>query len=154
MTEEKKLHKEAELISQFMISFHDVFDYYPTVVTKNNKIYNKDDLKVLELDTLKTFFNDFLPVKHGKKLQLDSRSRYRNLVELRFIYFFIARSMGYNLTTIGKSLSLDHTTVVHGLNTFKNLYETNDPFRQKYNNIIHHIKTSNESSIVELPSTT
>lgn len=149
MTDEKKLQKETELVSQFMTSFYDHFEYYPTVVTKNNKIYNKDDLKVLELDTLKMYFNDFLPLKYGKRLELASRSRYRTLVELRFIYFFIARAMGYNLSSIGKSLNMDHTTVVHGLNTFKNLYETNDPFRQKYNNIINHIKENHEPSIME-----
>lgn len=153
MTDEKKLQKETELISQFMTSFYEEFEYYPTVITKNNKIYNKDDLKVLELDTLRMFFDEFLPTKHGRKLQLEVRNRHRNLVELRFIYFFIARSMGYNLTTIGRSLNMDHTTVVHGLNTFKNLYETNEPFRQKYNNIINHIKENHEPSIMESVNT-
>ena len=51
--------------------------------------------------------------------------------------------------TIGKSIKMDHTSVLHGLNTFRNLYETSDPFRQKYVKIINYIKLNYEPSIVD-----
>jgi hypothetical protein len=149
MTHEEKLQKETELVSQFMKTFNNEFGYYPMVVTKNNRIYNEDDLKTLDLETLKSLFEPFLPSKFGKKLELSSRNRYRYLVELRFIYFFIARSMGYNIVTIAKSIGMDHTSVIHGLNTFANLCETNDPIIQKYNKIINYIKLNYEPSTVE-----
>jgi len=149
MTTEEQLQKETELVKEFMITFHEAMKYYPTVVTRNNTMHNKDDLKIVNLQTLQTYFDPFLPTQYGKKLKLEARNRVRYLVELRFIYFFLARSMGYNVMTIGKSIRMDHTSVLHGLNTFRNLYETSDPFRQKYVKIINYIKLNYEPSIVD-----
>lgn len=149
MTQEQQLQKEAELVKEFMKTFHEALNYYPTVVTRYNTMYNKDDLKIVNLETLQTYFDPFLPTQYGKKLSLTARNRARYLVELRFIYFFVARSMGYNVATIGKSIRMDHTSVLHGLNTFRNLYETSDPFRQKYLKIINYIKLNYEPSIMD-----
>jgi chromosomal replication initiation ATPase DnaA len=149
MTQEEQLQTEKELIKEFMEKFHKTLNYYPTVVTRNNTMHNKDDLKIVSLETLQTYFQSFLPTRYGKKMSLSARNRTRCLVELRFIYFFISRSMGYNVVTIGRSVGMDHTSVLHGLITFKNLYETNDLFRQKYTEIIKHIKLNYEPSIVD-----
>jgi chromosomal replication initiation ATPase DnaA len=149
MTTEEQLQKETELVKEFMIHFYKNLNYYPTVITRNNTMHNKDDLKIVKLDKLQTYFETFLPTQYGKKLKLGARNRTRYLVELRFIYFFIARSMGYNVVTIGRSIKMDHTSVLHGLNTFRNLYETSDPFRQKYIAIINYIKLNYEPSIVD-----
>lgn len=149
MTAEEQLKTELHLVNEFMKSFYEALNYYPTVVTKNNRMHNKDDLKIVNLETLQTYFEPFLPTQYGKKLNLSARNRTRYLVELRFIYFFVARSMGYNVVTIAKSIKMDHTSVLHGLNTFRNLYETHDPFRQKYIKIINYIKLNYEPSIVD-----
>ena len=47
---------------------------------------------------------------------------------------------------IGKK---DHSTVIHGVAIFRNLYETDILFRQKYQAIINIIKSNYESSTVE-----
>lgn len=150
MTEQEQLQTETDLIKEFMENFHKALNYYPTVVTRNNTMHNKDDLKIVSLEDLQKYFEPFLPSQqYGRKLTLSTRNRTRCLVELRFIYFFISRSMGYNVVTIARAIGMDHTSVLHGLTTFKNLYETSDPFRQKYTKIINYIKLNHEPSIVD-----
>jgi hypothetical protein len=149
MTEEEKSITEKELVKAFMEQFYETLNYYPTVITKNNTMYNRDDIKVVSLQTLQSYFEPFLPTHYGKKLKLPARNRSRYLVELRFIYFFIARCMKYNVVTIAKSIQMDHTSVLHGLRTFRNLYETSDSFRDKYYKIINYIKLNYEPSIMD-----
>jgi hypothetical protein len=140
---------ERNLIKDFMDDFYEKIGYYPTVATRNN-IQTKEGLNIIPLDQLKAYFDPFLPSRHGGTLKLDSRHRARPLVELRFIFFYIARTMRYDLTTIGKYLKKrDHSTVIHGLTTFGNLYQTNEQFRQKYHTIINKIKQDHESSAME-----
>lgn len=149
MTKEQELKMEKGLVKEFMETFHKTFKYYPTVVTKNNTMHNEDDLKIVSLEQLQSYFEPFLPMYYGKKLKISSRNRTREMVEIRFVYYFMSRAMGYNLMTIAKSLNMDHSSVVHGLTTFKNLYETSDPFRQKYIKIINTIKEKYESSVMD-----
>lgn len=146
MTEHEQLKLESDLIESFMDDFYEKLGYYPTVVTHKNTMYNKDNVKVVGLEQLQEYLDPFLPSEFGKKLTLKSRSRTRTIVDIRFIYFFLARSMGYSLKTISMSIKMDHTTVIHGLTTFKNLYETSDLFREKYSKIVKHIKNQYESS--------
>lgn len=137
---------EKKLIDQFRESFYEKIGYYPMVVTKMQG--NPDQhLPVIELSLLQTYFEPFLPYLGEQKLSLKSKSRYRELVELRNIFCFLARTMGYSLNTIGDSLGKrDHTTIIHNVSCFKNLIETSDPFRQKYITILTYIKQEHESS--------
>ena len=58
--------------------------------------------------------------------------------------------MRYGLKQLGKYLGgRDHTTVMHGVNTFRNLYETDPLFRNKYYLIINQIKKDYESSTLD-----
>jgi hypothetical protein len=58
--------------------------------------------------------------------------------------------MKYNLSEMGRYMgNRDHTTVIHGLTVFGNLYETDYAFREKYHEIVNNIKENNESSTVE-----
>jgi len=148
MDEQEQLKIEADLIESFMDNFYEKLGYYPTVVTHNNTMHNKDNVKVVGLEQLQEYLDPFMPTEFGKRLTLRSRSRSRTIVDIRFIYYFLARSMGYSLSTISRSLGMDHTSVIHGLRTFKNLYETSDLFREKYSNIVKYIKNQYESSIV------
>jgi hypothetical protein len=145
---EYKKKIENELINEFLIKFYEKVGYYPTVVT-NNRITD-DGVIVLTLPELEKFFVPYLPSLFGKKLFLGSKSRNRSLVELRCIFFFIGRTMRYSLKTLGTYLGgRDHTTVIHNITTFSNLYDTDAKFREKYYIIINQIKKDYESSTMD-----
>ena len=62
----------------------------------------------------------------------------------------MARSMRYNLEAIGDFLgNRDHTTIIHNINTFNNLIETNEPFRTKYFTILNYIRKQYESPAMD-----
>jgi hypothetical protein len=145
------LQLEKKLIEQFKQTFYDKLGYEPMVLTKV-QIDTDEYLPILSLDNLQAMFEPFLPMKYDRKLTLQSKHRYRELVELRNIYCYMARVMGYSLIMIGQSLgNRDHTTVIHNVCCFKNLMETNEPFRQKYLAILTYIKQQYESSVVAKP---
>jgi Bacterial dnaA protein helix-turn-helix len=144
---EYKKKIEHDLITEFVNRFHDKVGYYPTVIT-NHRITD-DGIVTLTLPELEKYFEPFIP-ESIKKKGLGARDRYRNIVELRCIFFFIARSMKYNLKQLGDYMGgRDHTTVIHGINTFRNLYETDGSFRSKYYLIINHIKQDYEPSTLD-----
>lgn len=145
---EKQASIEKQLITNFLDHFYMKMGYYPTVFGKYYK--QSSTIKVLELSQLKACFDPFLPKLNGKKLTLHSKQRVRRLTELRFIYAHIAKKMGYTLNLIGHHMGgRDHTTVLHGLRTFRNLYETDEAFRSKYQTILNHIKNKYESSFMD-----
>lgn len=145
---EYKKKVEHDLITEFVKKFYDKVGYYPTVIT-NHRITD-DGIITLTLPELEKYFEPYLPTHYNKKLILAAKDRTRSLVELRCIFFFIARSMRYGLKQLGKYLGgRDHTTVMHGVNTFRNLYETDPLFRNKYYLIINQIKKDYESSTLD-----
>ena len=142
---EEKL--EAKLIKEFSDKFYEKMGYYPTVITK--KVSNQEAV-ILTLPELESYFQEYLPTVFGKKLPLANKNRCRELVELRCIFFFIGRCMHYSLKPMGKYLNgRDHTTVLHGIRTFKNLYDTDPNFKKRYYEIINKIKADYEPSVVE-----
>ena len=143
------LQLEKKLIQQFRETFYEKIGYYPMVVTQV-QVDSAYSLPIMNLPSLQQMFEPFLPSRYEKKLSLKSKCRYRELVELRNIYCFLGRTMGYSLASIGESLgNRDHTTVIHNVSCFKNLMETDDTFRQKYIKILTYIKQQYESSIME-----
>jgi len=146
---EYKKKVEHDLIAEFRNKFYEKVGYYPTVIT-NHRITD-DGVSILTLPELERYFDSHIPsVLFGRKVTLGAKDRARELVELRCIFFFIGRSMKYGLKQLGRYLgNRDHTTVIHGVNTFRNLYETDAKFREKYYLIINEIKKDYESSIME-----
>lgn len=145
---------ESRLVEKFKLEFYEKLGYYPIVITKITD-QQTQELKMMSLEELKACFTPFLPRLYGKVLKLDAKSRKREIVELRHIFTFIARKLGYSFTFIGAFLNKrDHTTIINNLRMFNNLIETDPEFRNKYNNILKHIKkTTNESPAME-PSDT
>lgn len=143
------LQLEKKLIEQFRENFYQKIGYYPMVVTQV-QVDSTYSLPIMNLQTLQDMFESFLPIRYERKLTLKSKCRYRELVELRNIYCFLARTMGYSLASVGESLgNRDHTTVIHNVSCFKNLMETDDTFRQKYLRILTYIKQQYEPSVME-----
>lgn len=149
MTEDQlKKQKEQELIVNFMEEFHSQMGYYPTVITGEN-VMNKEFMFKISLSELEKHFDNYLPVLYGKIITITSSKRIRPIVELRCIFSFIAKCMGYGLVEIGGFMGKDHTTILHQIKTFNNLYETQENFRDMYYRIANIIKKSHESSILE-----
>lgn len=137
-------HLERKLIEEFKQKFQEKVGYTPIILTKidTGDFY----VPLMTMDQLMKYFDSFLPLQYGKKLTLPSKSRKREVVELRMIFCFLARSMKYKLSTIGEFLGArDHTTVIHNVSTFMNLIETDEQFRSKFQLILNHIKQSHES---------
>jgi len=143
---QKKL--ENELVREFLNNFYEKAGYYPIVII--NEKANIDQSKTMSLIELEGYFERYLPVIYGKKQRLGTKNRSRPLPELRFIFCQIARSMRYNLKEIGQHLGgRDHSTVLHGLTAFRNLYETDEKFKDLYHKIINNIKQNYESSVMD-----
>lgn len=146
---------EKKLIDQFKEDFFKKFEYYPVVLTKINLVMDEENsYPLMSLEQLESYFTPFLPVKHSKIIQLKHKIRIREITELRSIFCYLARNMKYSLKTIGEYLNgRDHTTVIHSINTFKDLIETCGTFREKYYRVLDHIKQINNiedgSSIME-----
>lgn len=146
----QKLQKK--LIFEFKKKFYEKIGYYPVVLT--NVVGNANDvddegddmIPFMSLELLATYFDEFIPTIKGKKYELFSRRRFKELVKIRHMYCFIAKSMGYTLKTIGYSLKgrskkpVDHTTVIHALRTFSNMYETDPGYRNEYHTIYKKLK--------------
>ena len=148
-------HLEKKLIDKFKQEFFEKFEYYPVVLTKINLVTDEEDkTPLMTLEQLESYFTPFLPTKHGKIIHLKHKIRIREITELRSIFCYLARNMKYSLKTIGNYLNgRDHTTVIHSVNAFKDLIETCGTFREKYYQVLDHIKKINNiedgSSIME-----
>jgi chromosomal replication initiation ATPase DnaA len=143
---------EKHLITNFLEKFHSEIGYYPTVLTKYGHMSGDEKVKLMKLNELEELFESFLPIYYEKKQKLSSRSRTRRIVDLRFIFYFIGNKMlGYKLTEIARYLKKDHTTIIHGLRQYNNLYETNPFFKEQTHQIINLVKNKqNESQTLDV----
>lgn len=74
-----------------------------------------------------------------EKEKLLSKCRMRELVEARKIISYVAvEKLGLTLAYTGKEIlnGRDHTTVIHSIKSFHDLYETEEVFRSKVDTII------------------
>jgi hypothetical protein len=146
---------ESKLIEEFKIKFFEKLGYAPIVYAGSIlKTKQGNDVLLMDLDKLKDCFTPFLPIHRGVPTELHTKLRKKELVELRVIFSFIAKSMGYVLSDIGDILGKqDHTTVIHSVRNFKDWISIDPAFRDKYNLVLNHIFTvqniKNESSTLE-----
>lgn len=75
---------------------------------------------------------------------LKKKSRRRSLVEGRKMYcYFIKNKLGWSLKQIGDSIgNRDHTTVIHNIKGFGDLYQTDDTFRDISDRVAEEIEQS------------
>jgi len=140
---EKNLEKK--LIKNFKSMFHSKLGYEPIVISRNHKEINPEknalkDIKAVSLDTLEEWFESLVPVREKTRVKIYTKRRYHDVVQIRMIFSYVARCMGYSLPNIGKSLKKDHSTIIHGLKTFRDLMETNVAFREKYEQVLVYLK--------------
>jgi hypothetical protein len=135
---------QKQMIKEFIEVFYKKHGYKPIVVSRASEV------ETMSLEQLKQCFTPFLPHLYGKTVFLETKCRIREVVELRQMYCYIARTMGYRLTDIGRSLKqADHSTAIHSIRAFRNLTDTDPKYKQKFTKIFNYIKTqTNESSIM------
>lgn len=142
---------EKRMVEQFKKSFYEKMGYTPVVLTRVYYKGSDEYMPMMTLESLEQHFEDFLPERYGEKLKLSAKCRLRPLVEVRNIFCYMARQMGYSLVTIGQYLgNRDHTTVIHNVATCRNLLETDENFQVKYARILKTIKSFYESSALDL----
>jgi len=136
-----KAELEKDLILDFKKTFYKKIGYIPTIVTQRKFTNNP----LMTLDELEACFKDLLPKRYGKRLTLKGKCRYREIVNLRVVFAYMARMMDYKIVSIAKYLGgRDHTSVLHYIKNFYNLTTTDPSFRKYYANIYLHIKTHYE----------
>lgn len=141
---------EKKLIDQFLENFNEKLGYKPVVISKSTGLNTDDTLPLMSLESLKEEFKPFLPIVYGKVRDLTCKDRFREVVELRNMFCYIAKKMGYSLSSIGQSIGKrDHTTIIHNIRSFNNLMETNQTYREKYMSILKHIKKEYESPTLD-----
>jgi chromosomal replication initiator protein len=73
---------------------------------------------------------------------IQSKLRLREVVEARhLICYFLRNHTMMPLQKIGNLINRDHSTVIHGYKTVKNLIETDADFRALTNLVNHYIST-------------
>lgn len=154
-TKNYAISSEGKLVEEFKKKFFEKLGYEP-IVHVGTRLKTEDGKEVLtmSLNELKDCFTPFLPIYRGVPVELHTKLRKKELVELRVIFSFIAKSMGYILEDIGDILGKqDHTTIIHSIKNFKNWVSIDPSFRDSYNLVLNHIFTvqniKNESSTLE-----
>lgn len=109
-------------IEEFQVGFLEKFGVVPEVYLTPMQL----DGDSIELIHLKSIINSVVDEKKYPA-GLHTRSRKRDIVLPRQIYFLKARQMGYSLNHIAESLGFDHATVIHSCKCIRLLMEQKDP---------------------------
>jgi hypothetical protein len=144
-----KKNLEEKLVKNFKTDFYNKIGYYPQVITLVDSDYN---IPVIKLTDLVIVINEIMEKEYGnrryheKLYRVESRVRKREVTEYRYIYFKLGRVMNYTLSEIYNALRsdnthFDHTTVLHGCETFDSLLQTNKEFALKYQGVVDSIRT-------------
>lgn len=85
-------------------------------------------------------------VTEMKFSDITKNKRSISLVDVRRIYCYQVRDkLNWSLKEIGESMGgKDHTTVIHNLKTYANIYDTEDDFRNMADRIADEIEFSSE----------
>lgn len=79
---------------------------------------------------------------------LKGRYRGRSLVTARQMYCHFMRTLlGWSLKDIGDSIEKDHTTVIHSIDVFSDLYKTDDLFKEDADKIHQEIEWMTQDTI-------
>jgi|WetSurMetagenome_2_1015567.scaffolds.fasta_scaffold00157_6 chromosomal replication initiation ATPase DnaA len=74
----------------------------------------------------------------------ERNSRRRNLVEARQLFFvMMTKFTRRSYSSISGILGMDHATINHSINTVRNLCDTDQEFKRKFEKIETHIKLLN-----------
>ncbi len=86
-----------------------------------NKI-NREDVTTLS-DIIKTHLN----------IDVSEKTRRREVIDARMIFYKILREMGNTLVSIGSIHNKDHSTIIHSIQTCENLMYVDKNLKERYN---------------------
>jgi hypothetical protein len=144
-----KRRLEAKMIREFKAEFKRKIGYEPQVLTMMEDYSSIPNIPLL---TLRDTIDEILLDMYGDRVFLSEIARLRNrcrkteLVNMRFIYFKIARLLGNTLDSIADSMATlkskryDHTTILYGLEQFDNLVSRDESFKDLYLSVVDKIK--------------
>ena len=112
----------------------------PTDLPKDIKVKLKFLKRRYTLDIITTAIKKVTKITAQ---QLGQKHRHRNVTEARKMYcYFVKQKMNLSLKEIGDTIARDHTTVIHNIEVFKDLYEIDQDFRAKADDVLELIETN------------
>tara|TARA_R100000951_G_scaffold50882_2_gene42960 strand:- start:9023 stop:9490 length:468 start_codon:yes stop_codon:yes gene_type:complete len=90
------------------------------------------------MNVLTEFLDSYLTSVKANKDEFISKSRKRNLNDLRIIYCAVARLEGnFGLKEIGDTINRDHATVIHAVKNYNALSDVDRKFKEDYSKAKH-----------------
>jgi chromosomal replication initiator protein len=112
----------------------------PTDLPKNIKVKLKFLKRRYTIDIIATAIKKVTKITYQ---QIGRKDRHRDVTEARKMYcYFIKQKMNLSLKEIGNSIGRDHTTIIHNIEVFKDLYETDQDFKSKADEVLELIETN------------
>ena len=94
-------------------------------ILKNDTYITQDSINYITNITLRIIKEVAAQVRKVNLYLLSMRTRKREIVEARQLYFYFAKKTElYTLESIGNEVNRDHATVMHGISTINDLLET------------------------------
>lgn len=100
----------------------------------------------MKLETIKQKIEDYTNIK------IDTRTRKREYVEIRYMYYFFCLKYGsgyVNDTKIAKTTIFDRCTVLYGTKEFKNILRFNENLQKIYNELDQYFKQKDNTNLIE-----
>jgi chromosomal replication initiation ATPase DnaA len=112
----------------------------PNDLPKNIRVRLKFLKRRYSIDIIATAIKKVTKITHQ---QIGRKDRHRDVTEARKMYcYFIKQKMNLSLKEIGNSIGRDHTTIIHNIEVFKDLYETDQDFKSKADEVLELIETN------------
>ena len=85
--------------------------------------------------------NELIEIVNGVyDVDIRHKSRKRNIIDARTVFYNLLYNEGYSLTDIGRAMNKNHATVINGLKLFEVILKTDIQFNTNYNVCKAHFK--------------
>ena len=87
--------------------------------------------------------NELIEIVNGVyDVDIKTKSRKRNTIDARTVFYHLLYNEGYSLTDIGRAINKNHATVINGLRLFEIILKTDVQFNTNYNVCKSHFKVA------------
>lgn len=87
--------------------------------------------------------NELIEIINGVyDVDIRCKSRKRNIIDARTVFYHLLYNEGYSLTNIGRAINKNHATVINGLKLFNIILNTDIQFNTNYNVCKSHFKVA------------
>lgn len=126
-----------EMITKFKEEMTELTGISPVVIMS----FSDDMLHPLLLQDLESIINEHFMEMCPKSIMfpdgIRTKSRKRELVVYRHLFYFMASKMGYGPSFIAAHMDFDHATAIHGTRAFTDLLESRDKQALQIFNAVH-----------------